>query len=153
MKKTLIALTILASALTGAQAGIILNDTFDYNADPTPVDIVGAPGSAWVANSGATSVQVATNSLIVTSLRAQDVYRPWQSGQTAYMTNSAAVLYSSYTLHCTFLPNTGWNLLLPLRRDELFYQQHRHHHWSSLSGLCQPDQWCRTSLQAKDNGI
>ncbi len=107
MKKFVIALTIFASAFTGSQAGIILNDTFDYNPDPAPLDLVGAPGSAWVANSGATSAQVATNSLIVTSLRAQDVYRAWQSGPTAYMTNSAAVLYSSYTLHCTFLPNTA----------------------------------------------
>ena len=106
MKKTLIALTILASALVGAHAGIILNDTFDYSGpSPAPaVDIVGAPGSAWVANSGATTMQVTNNLLLVTSLKAQDVYRPWQAGPSSYASNSAAVLYSSYTLHCTFLP-------------------------------------------------
>jgi hypothetical protein len=106
MKKTLIALTILASALSGAQAGIVLNDTFDYNpSGTTPVSIVGAPGSAWRYNSGtAGSMQVYSNSLVVSTARTEDIYRPWQSGPSAYMSNSAAVLYSSYTLHCIGLP-------------------------------------------------
>ncbi|HVM47768.1 MAG TPA: hypothetical protein VMU04_07060 [Candidatus Acidoferrum sp.] len=106
MKKKLLALGILASAI-GAQAGIILNDSFDYSGpSPAPaVDIVGAPGSQWQANSGATTMQVTNNQLLVTSLRAQDIYRAWQSGPSTYLSNSAAVLYSSYTLHCTFLPS------------------------------------------------
>jgi hypothetical protein len=108
MKKALIVLTILASAISGAQAGIILNDSFNYNASSTPADIVGAPGSLWVPNSGSTTMQVASNSLIVTSARSQDIYRPWQTGPSAYMSNDAsAVLYSSYTLHCIALPT--WN--------------------------------------------
>jgi hypothetical protein len=114
MKKTLIALTLLASALTGAQAGIILSDTFNYNngldtnSSGYFADIIAAPGSAWIANSGSTTMQVSpTNTLFITSTRSQDIYRQWQTSPSAYLSNSASVLYSSYTLNCAALPT--WN--------------------------------------------
>jgi hypothetical protein len=114
MKKALIVLTIFASALTGARAGIILSDTFSYNngldtnSSGYFADIIAAPGSAWIANSGSTTMQVSpTNTLFITSTRSQDIYHPWQTSPSAYMSNSASVLYSSYTLNCAFLPT--WN--------------------------------------------
>jgi hypothetical protein len=114
MKKTLIVLTILASALTGAQAGIILSDNFSYdngldtNSSGYFADIIGAPGSTWNPNSGSTTMQVTpTNTLFITSVRSQDIYHNWQTGPAYYASNSPSVLYSSYTLNCTYLPT--WN--------------------------------------------
>jgi hypothetical protein len=143
MKKALIALTILAGVISGAQAGIILSDTFDYSGpSPAPaVDIVGAPGSAWVANSGTTTMQVTNNALFATGARAQDIYRPWQSGPTAYMSNSAAVLYSSYTLHCTYLPNNAGTYFSHFGGTNCFTSStatitgHRCRVWSSLTNF------------------
>jgi hypothetical protein len=105
MKKTLIALTILASALSGAQAGIILSDDFTYNdgpiAQPTAATI--NPSSTWLANSGATDLDVTNNTLIVTSQRAQDGYHTLTG--YPYLTNGpTTALYSRFTLKCTFLP-------------------------------------------------
>jgi hypothetical protein len=107
MKKVLLVLTILASALTGAQAGIILSDNFNYNngpvAQPTAASI--NPSSPWLANSGSGTgkeLDVTNNTLIVTQARSEDGIALFQ-GQP-YATNSGVVLYASFTLNCQTLP-------------------------------------------------
>jgi hypothetical protein len=101
MKKVIVALTILAGAIAGAQAGLILSDQFNY----TDGSIVTNTGSTWNNNSGTYGSMLVSNStLIVSTSRSEDIYS-FLSGKP-YMTNSGAVLYSRYTLKCVGLPNS-----------------------------------------------
>jgi hypothetical protein len=99
MKRTLIVLAILASAAVDAQAAI-LSDDFTYPDGP----ILSAPDSSWIANTGSGSMNVTNNTLIVTSLQAQDIAH-WLDGGPYYTNGAVAALYSKFTLKCTFLPN------------------------------------------------
>jgi hypothetical protein len=76
MKKTLIALIIVASAVVGAPASVIFSDDFNaYTNGP----IVGNYGNAttvispWVNNSGATPMMLPMGEYYVTSGRAEDI--------------------------------------------------------------------------------
>ena len=109
MKRTLIALTILACALSGARAGLILSDDFNYNdgpiAQPTADGI--NPDSTWLSNSGTTPMDVTNDTLIVTSSRSEDMIHLLDG--EPYLTNDARTtyLYSRFTLKCTYLPTAS----------------------------------------------
>lgn len=102
MKRTLLALTVLAGAVVGAQAGLILSDDFNY----PDGGLVGAPGSVWVNNSGGGSgnlLLVSNQTLIVTTSRTEDAYR-FLNG-TPYLTNGPVTsLYAHFKIKCIGLP-------------------------------------------------
>jgi hypothetical protein len=108
MKKTLIVLTILAGAVVGAQASIILSDDFNsYNLGP----IVGQ--SAWVNVSGTAGTSQVTNGPVDkvleisgASARSEDIAQPLPGGP--YMTNGAvSALYSKFTVRFVNPPTTA----------------------------------------------
>ena len=114
MKKALIALTILASALSGAQAGIILSDDFNYNNGPVAQPTCSAinPLSTWISNTGTGTgkeMNVTNNTLIVTGSRSEDMLNLLAG--YPYLTNDArpgiSALYSRFTLNCTALPSVS----------------------------------------------
>src|SRR5450759_3986918 len=92
MKKTLIALSILAGALLNVQAAPVYSDNFDY-ADG---GIVANSSGAWINNSGTAGSMMTTNSqLWMSASRTEDIAHPFS---TLYTTNGAvAALYSSFT--------------------------------------------------------
>src|SRR5437868_5706464 len=95
MKKALLAFLILASTMIGANAGLILSDTFSYpNGNLTSVST-----NVWYAhgNIGGSPILV-TNGMarLVGATSAED-----DSSDLAgapYATNSGVTLYSSYSL-------------------------------------------------------
>ena len=99
-KSNLTILTVIALA-TGAQAAVILSDSFSY---PDGA-IVGAPASPWVAHSGSGPMLISSSQLRVVSTSGEDV-NALLAGQP-YTTNSAAVLYSSFTVKFTVLPSVA----------------------------------------------
>ena len=112
MKKTILALTLLASAVFGVQAGIIESDDFNYNDGPVaqPTASVSNPASTWFANTGSAAgkeIVVATNTLIVTGVtRTEDMEHTLVG--FPYPTNGpVTALYSSYTLNCQGLPTAS----------------------------------------------
>ncbi|MEI8044867.1 MAG: hypothetical protein WCL11_25880, partial [Verrucomicrobiota bacterium] len=110
MKKALIALTILAGALSGAQAGIILSDDFVYNNGPIAQTSATAinPSSTWIANTGGGAgkeIDVTNNTLIVTTFRSEDMFHTLAG--YPYATNGpTTALYSRFLMKCTYLPNS-----------------------------------------------
>jgi hypothetical protein len=97
MKRTLIALLLLAGAVSGVRAGIILSDDFPY------LDGGIVTQSVWLANSGATLMDVTNHTLIVAGNRAQDIYQDVSGGP--YLTNGTpTALYARFTMNCTYLP-------------------------------------------------
>ena len=101
MKKALLAVTILAGIVSGAQAGLVLSEDFTY---PDGGLIT---NSTWIANSGtANTLLVSNNTLIATTSRAEDGYH-FLTGKP-YMTNGpVTALFSSYTLKCIGLPTSA----------------------------------------------
>ena len=99
MKKILIALTIITTALSGARAASVFSDVFNY-ADGS---IVANSSGIWIANSGtAGSMLVSNQTLIVTTARSEDIAHNFGS---VFLTNGpVAALYSSYTIKCIGLP-------------------------------------------------
>jgi hypothetical protein len=112
MKKTLIAFTILASALFSAQAGIILSDDFNYNNGPVAQPTAAAinPTSTWIANTGSGAgkeIDVTNNTLIVTGSRSEDMLNllagyPYNTNDTR-----TTALYARFTLNCQALPTVS----------------------------------------------
>jgi hypothetical protein len=99
MKKTLIVLTILASALSGARAGLVFSENFDY-ADG---GIVSNSAGIWAINTGTPgSMLVSNNVLQVFANRTEDITHQLVPGYT----NGGPVpqLYASMTV--TFLTNS-----------------------------------------------
>ena len=108
MKKTLIALTILASTVVGARASVILADDFNsYTNGPI------VPQSAWINNSGTAGTMQVTNGpvdrvleLNSLSARSEDIAQPLPGGP--YMTNGpVSALYSRFTVRFTNAPSTS----------------------------------------------
>jgi hypothetical protein len=105
MKKPLIALTILAGAVVGVQAGIILSDDFNsYTNGPI------VPQSAWVNVSGTAGTSQVTNGGVLeisgASARSEDIAQVLPGGP--YMTNgTVSALYSKFTVRFTNAPTTA----------------------------------------------
>jgi hypothetical protein len=101
MKKTLIALSILAGALLNVQAAPEYSDNFDY-ADG---GIVANSSGAWVNNTGIAGSMLTTNNQLVicsSSVRTEDIAHRFS---TIYTTNGAVTaLYASFKLNCTNAP-------------------------------------------------
>jgi hypothetical protein len=99
MKKILIALTIITTALSGVRAASVFSDVFNY-ADGS---IVANSSGIWIANSGtAGSMLVSNQTLIVTTARSEDIAHNLGS---VFLTNGpATALYSSYTIKCIGSP-------------------------------------------------
>ncbi len=106
MKKTLIVLTILASAVVGTQAGIVLSDDFNSYATGPIV-----PQSAWVNVSGTAGTSQVTNGpvdkvLEITTSRPEDIAQPLSGGP--YFTNGTVhALYSKFTVQFVHAPSTA----------------------------------------------
>ena len=97
MKKTLTFITLLAGFAVSTQAESLLSDDFSYPNGP----IVGATGSPWVNNSGATAMLVTNNpsngQLEVSDSRAEDIAAPYANG--TYMSNgTVTAVYSKFTV-------------------------------------------------------
>ena len=78
MKRTLIILTILASACSGVRAGLIFSDDFNYTDGPValPTGAAFNPTSPWLSNSGTGAgkeIDVTNQTLIVTGSRSEDM--------------------------------------------------------------------------------
>lgn len=101
MKRIIASLTFLAAAISGAQAGLVLSDSFSYP------DGGIVTNSTWLPNTGtANTMLVANQQLVVTSARSEDIAGPLTGGP--FPTNGTVVtrLYSSYTLKCVVRPTT-----------------------------------------------
>src|SRR5689334_17605380 len=94
--KLAVLLTVLTFAVS-AQAALILSDSFSYP-DGAVTD---APGSTWVAHSapGNGPVQIIGGQLRVTGGSQEDVNALLSGGP--YLSNSPAVLYSSFKMRVT----------------------------------------------------
>ena len=99
MKKILIALTIITTALSGVRAASVFSDVFNY-ADG---GIVANSSGIWINTSGAAGTMLVSNqTLIVSTSRAEDIAHYFGS---VYPTNGpVTALYSSYTIKCIGLP-------------------------------------------------
>jgi hypothetical protein len=110
MKKSILALSLMAGVLASARAGIIESDDFTYNDGPVaqPTANTINPSSTWFANTGSGAgkeINVTNNTLIVNGARSEDMAHTLVG--FPYQTNGAvAALYSSYTLNCQVLPST-----------------------------------------------
>ena len=102
MKRILVAITILASAVLGTRAGI-LSDSFTY----PDGEITIAPGTTWISNTGTGAgkeMNVTNNTLIVAGSRSEDIAH-WLTS-APYITNGpTTTLYAKYTLNCQTLPS------------------------------------------------
>jgi hypothetical protein len=98
MKKILIALTIITTALSGVRAASVFSDVFNY-ADGS---IVANSSGIWINNSGTGLMLVSNQTLIVSTSRGEDIAHYFGS---VYPTNGpVTALYSSYTIKCIGLP-------------------------------------------------
>ncbi|PYJ00517.1 MAG: hypothetical protein DME25_20525, partial [Verrucomicrobia bacterium] len=101
MKKALVALTVLAGAFSGAQAGIILSDNFIYSGGTVSNGVLTTiSGGTWYSHSGAGNVpiQVVNGRARITSGSGSREDDSLDMAGAPYATNSGVVLYSSYTL-------------------------------------------------------
>ena len=109
MKPRWINLLVLWLSLPGffipaAGAAVLLSDTFSYPDGP----ITNAPGTVWTNFSGGgagNEMLVASSRLQIAAARSEDVSATL-SGQP-YATNSGVVLYASFTVNFSALPNAG----------------------------------------------
>lgn len=103
MKAKFILLLVGLAYACSAHAGIILSDSFSY---PDGA-VTEAPGSPWVAHSGAGNgpVQIIGGQLRVTGGSAEDVNALLAGGP--YLSNSVAVLYSSFKMRVTSQPGAA----------------------------------------------
>jgi hypothetical protein len=101
-RKLILVLAGLATAMA-ARAGLILSDSFSY----PDGNVTDAPGSPWVAHSGAGNgpVQILNGQLRVTGGSAEDVNALLSGGP--YLSNSPALLYSSFKLRVTSQPGAA----------------------------------------------
>ena len=105
MKKSLLLWTLALFTGVTAQAGIILSETFTY----PDGDISTAPGSPWVVHSGTTAATISNNMLRLTGGNSADVNALLSGGP--YLSNSVAVLYSSFKLRLTSQPGLAGTYL------------------------------------------
>lgn len=102
MKKTIILILAIAGLAVSSKAASILSEDFNY----PDGGIVGAVGSPWLNNSGATFMLVSNNSLVVSTSRAEDIAA--QVAGSPIMTNGPVVsVYSKFTVRFTGLPTAG----------------------------------------------
>src|SRR5882762_9381402 len=101
MKKAILAAIVLASNLAGANASIILSDTFSY----PDGDLTAVSGGLWVAHSGAggNPIKVRNGQAVFQEISASAEDLHMDLPQT-YGTNSGFTLYSSYKLTALALP-------------------------------------------------
>lgn len=97
MKKNILFLTLFVGLPAATQAESLLSEDFNYPNGP----IVGAVGSPWVNNSGATAMLVTNNppdgQLEVSGSRAEDIAAQFENGP--YMSNGPiAAVYSKFTV-------------------------------------------------------
>jgi hypothetical protein len=99
MKKILIALTIITTALSGVRAASVFSDVFNY----PDGSIVANSSGIWINNTGTAGTMLVSNqTLIVSTSRAEDIAHYFGS---VYPTNGpVTALYSSYTIKCIGLP-------------------------------------------------
>jgi hypothetical protein len=141
MKKVIIVLSILASALSGARAGIILSDDFTYNDGPIGQPTASGinPSSTWIATSGSGSgkdMDVTNNTLIVTRSRSEDIAN-LLAGQPYVTNGTPTALYARFTLKCTQLPASTGAYLAHFTGTNVFnaFSGHRCRIWASMTNL------------------
>src|SRR2546423_1894034 len=101
MKKTILSLTLLASTLVGAQAGIIASDNFVYSGGTVSNGtLTTISGGTWYSHSSGGSIPIQdVNGLArVTSGSGSREDDSLDLAGAPYATNSGVTLYSSYTL-------------------------------------------------------
>src|SRR5262249_9907088 len=79
----------------------ILSDSFTY----PDGDIAAAPGSPWMVHSGTTPASISGNELRLTGGNSADVNALLAGGP--YLSNSPAVLYSSFSMRVTSRPGNA----------------------------------------------
>src|SRR5258707_2628661 len=101
MKKAILASIVLASTLAGANASIILSDTFSY----PDGDLTAVSGGLWVAHIGAGGNPIKASNgqadFQEITAAAEDLHMDLPQ---TYGTNSRFTLYSSYKLTAPALP-------------------------------------------------
>jgi hypothetical protein len=112
MKRTILAIIVLASAVFGTRAGIIESDDFNYNDGPVaqPSASVANPSSTWFANTGSGTgkeIVTSTNTLIVTGITRTEDMEHTLVGYPYPTNGTVAALYSSYTLNCKGQPSSS----------------------------------------------
>jgi hypothetical protein len=101
MKKAVVALTMLAAAICGARAGIILSDNFIYsNGTVSNGVLTTISGGTWYAHSagGSVPIQVINGRAQITSGSGSREDDSLDMAGAPYATNSGVILYSSYSL-------------------------------------------------------
>ena len=101
MKKILLTLAGAAFVAMSAQAAILLSDSFTY----PDGDISAAPGSPWLVHSGTLPANISGNELRLTGGNSADVNALLAGGP--YLSNSPAVLYSSFKMRVTSRPGNA----------------------------------------------
>ena len=105
MKKSLLSCLVALMACFTAHATTVLSDSFTYADGPIEV----GSGSPWVIHSGATPANISTNQLRLTGGNTADVNASLSGGP--YLSNSPAVLYSSFKMRVTSKPGNAGTYL------------------------------------------